>query len=51
LRLDQSATSQHLAILRMAGYVTTERNGKHIYYAVNYQRLQQVQDLTREILK
>ena len=35
LRLEQSVASQHLAILRRAGVVTTERQGKFIYYSIN----------------
>jgi len=35
LRLEQSVASQHLAILRKAGIVKTERSGKLIYYSVN----------------
>lgn len=35
LRLEQSVASQHLAILRRAGVVETERQGKFIYYQVN----------------
>jgi DNA-binding transcriptional ArsR family regulator len=35
LRLEQSVASQHLAILRKAGMVKTEREGKFIYYDVN----------------
>src|ERR1041385_9541245 len=35
LRLEQSVASQHLAILRKAGIVTTERDGKFIYYTIN----------------
>ena len=42
LRLDQSVASQHLAILRRAGIVSTTRDGKFIYYSVNYQRLAEV---------
>lgn len=42
LRLEQSVASQHLAILRKAGFVNTERDGKRIFYSVNYQRLQEV---------
>jgi len=42
LRLEQSVTSQHLAILRKAGFVVTERNGKNIFYTVNYKRLEEV---------
>jgi len=39
LRLEQSVASQHLAILRRAGFVKTERDGKFIYYMVNTERL------------
>jgi DNA-binding transcriptional ArsR family regulator len=45
LRLDQSATSQHLAILRKAGLVNTERDGKNIYYSINHTRLQELHEL------
>jgi ArsR family transcriptional regulator, virulence genes transcriptional regulator len=39
LRLEQSVASQHLAILRRAGIVQTDRDGKFIYYSVNTDRL------------
>lgn len=39
LLLEQSVASQHLAILRKAGFVKTKREGKFIYYTVNRQRL------------
>ena len=39
LNLEQSITSQHLRILRQAGLVETERQGKFIYYKLNYPRL------------
>ena len=39
LNLEQSITSQHLRILRMAGLVTTERDGKFIHYAIDYSKL------------
>ena len=42
LRLEQSVASQHLAILRRAGIVKTVRDGKFIYYSVNYDRINQV---------
>jgi ArsR family transcriptional regulator, virulence genes transcriptional regulator len=42
LRLEQSVASQHLAILRRAGFVKTEREGKFIYYMVNAERLSTV---------
>src|SRR4028119_189621 len=39
LRLEQSVASQHLAILRRAGIVNTEREGKFIYYGLHHQRI------------
>lgn len=42
LRLEQSVASQHLAILRKPGIVTTKREGKKIYYTVNYERLAEI---------
>jgi DNA-binding transcriptional ArsR family regulator len=42
LRLEQSVASQHLAILRRANIVTTERDGKYIYYSVNYAKLAEI---------
>ena len=39
LRLEQSVASQHLAILRRAGIVVTQRDGKFIYYTVNHKRI------------
>lgn len=51
LRLEQSVASQHLAILRKAGFVTTTRDGKFIYYSVNHQRLQEVQRFAQDLLK
>lgn len=51
LRLEQSVASQHLAILRRAGFVKTERDGKFIYYAINNDRLEQINHLSAEIVK
>lgn len=42
LRLEQSVASQHLAILRNAGIVITERDGKYIYYSLNKERISEV---------
>lgn len=42
LELEQSVASQHLAILRKAGFVLTKRDGKFVYYSVNYEMLQKV---------
>jgi DNA-binding transcriptional ArsR family regulator len=43
LFLEQSVASQHLAVLRRAGFVKTKREGKLIWYSINLNRLQQVQ--------
>jgi DNA-binding transcriptional ArsR family regulator len=51
LRLEQSVASQHLAILRKAGYVSTVRDGKFIFYSVNYSRLDQVHSIVNDLLK
>lgn len=51
LRLEQSVASQHLAILRKAGFVLTERDGKFIYYSVNYEQLEQVHSVAQELLR
>ena len=49
LRLEQSVASQHLAILRRAGVVITERQGKFIYYALDNERLSQISRLVEEL--
>ena len=51
LRLEQSVASQHLAILRKAGFVKTERDGKFIYYSVNDLRLEDLNKFVNELLK
>lgn len=51
LRLEQSVASQHLAILRKAGFVNTLRDGKFIFYSVNHARLDQVHSIVHDLLK
>lgn len=41
LNLEQSITSQHLRILRLAGLVITHRDGKFIYYSLDYDKIKQ----------
>ena len=50
LRLEQSVASQHLAILRKAGFVKTERDGKFIYYSVNTDRLEELNKFVKELV-
>jgi DNA-binding transcriptional ArsR family regulator len=50
LRLEQSVASQHLAILRRASVVRTERHGKFIYYSIDKERLSQISRLVEELI-
>jgi DNA-binding transcriptional ArsR family regulator len=50
MRLEQSVASQHLAILRRAGIVSTQRDGKFIYYTVNYKRIDQITGVTESLV-
>ena len=50
LRLEQSVASQHLAILRKAGIVNTERDGKFIFYTVNYKRLDEISHFVKGLV-
>ena len=50
LRLEQSVASQHLAILRRAGIVITTREGKFIFYSVDYSRLDQVNQFVEQLV-
>ena len=49
LRLEQSVASQHLAILRRAGVVATERQGKFIYFSLDRDRLNQISKLVEDL--
>jgi DNA-binding transcriptional ArsR family regulator len=50
LRLEQSVASQHLAILRRAGLVRTDRDGKFIYYSVDGNRVSQIMKCVDELI-
>lgn len=50
LRLEQSVASQHLAILRKAGIVITQRDGKFIYYSVNFKRLEEIETFVKQLV-
>lgn len=50
LKLEQSVVSQHLALLRRAGIVKTERDGKFIYYSVNRDRIEEVHEILRRLV-
>ena len=42
LDLEQSFVSQHLGILRKAGVLKAKREGKLIFYGIDYDRLEEV---------
>lgn len=50
LRIEQSVASQHLAILRKADFVKTEREGKFIYYMVNTERMKELNKFVKDFL-
>lgn len=50
LRVEQSVASQHLAILRKAGFVTTKRKGKFIFYSIDYNRMAEVHRFSKSII-
>lgn len=50
LRLEQSVASQHLAILRRADIVITERDGKFIHYRLNHDRIAAVAEFVKELI-
>ena len=50
LRLEQSITSQHLRILRDDALVLTHREGKYIFYTVNYRRLGEIEKAVGKFL-
>jgi DNA-binding transcriptional ArsR family regulator len=50
LRLEQSVASQHLAILRKAGIVNTQRDGKFIYYTVNFNRIEEIDTFVKQLV-
>ena len=50
LRLEQSVASQHLGILRKAGIVSTERDGKFIFYSINSSRIDAINQYVKNLV-
>lgn len=50
LGISQSNLSQHLAIMRQVGIVTTRKQGTSIYYSVTNPKINQACDTVREVL-
>ncbi len=49
LRIEQSVASQHLAILRKAEIVTTNRTGKFINYELNLKRINDISNFVESM--
>lgn len=50
LNIEQSITSQHLRILRMAGVVDCSRDGKFMHYNINYDIVEKAQKAVNNFL-
>ncbi|MCB0648555.1 MAG: helix-turn-helix transcriptional regulator [Saprospiraceae bacterium] len=51
LQIEQSITSQHLKVLRLAGVVNQEKNGKFMNYTINYDILEKAELAVNRFLK
>lgn len=51
LRIEQSVASQHLAILRRANFLKTNRKGKKIFYSLNNEYLDHVNKFISSLLE
>ena len=49
--IEQSVASDHLGILKQAKLVLNERQGRFIFYSVNYEELNRIHSLITEILE
>ena len=50
LRLEQSVASQHLAILRRTGILNTKRDGKFIFYSINFNRIEAINEFVKNLI-
>ncbi len=51
LKIEQSVTSQHLKLLRVAGVVSAKKDGKYMHYEINYNVLEKAQKAVNNYLK
>jgi DNA-binding transcriptional ArsR family regulator len=51
LRIEQSVASQQLAILRNANVVIADRQGKFIYYSINPEQIEFLNNMALSIVK
>lgn len=51
LKIEQSITSQHLKVLRLAGVVNQEKEGKFMNYTINYEILEKAERAVNRFLQ
>ncbi len=51
LNLEQSITSQHLRIMRNAGILHAEKDGKFVHYSIDYQIIERAEGAINNFLK
>lgn len=51
LKIEQSITSQHLKILRLANVVHARRDGKLVHYSINYPIVERAHKAVKNFLK
>jgi DNA-binding transcriptional ArsR family regulator len=51
INVSQSATSQHLRILRQSNLVKSDRRGYHIHYELNSEQVEQYFNQLQELLR
>jgi DNA-binding transcriptional ArsR family regulator len=51
LRIEQSVASQQLAILRSAGVVNADRQGKFIFYSINAEQIEYLNNAAITVIK
>ena len=51
LQIEQSVTSQHLRLLKLAGVVISRKDGKYVHYNINYPILQKAEKAVNNFLR
>ena len=51
LKIEQSVTSQHLKIMKMAGVVNAEKDGKFVTYTIDYNIIERANAAVKKFLK
>jgi ArsR family transcriptional regulator len=50
LNIEQSVTSQHLRIMRLAGVLNARREGKFVYYSIHYPTVLQAEKAMKNFM-